>query len=103
MVSSSLLNISSIDISRCFDRKCSTAKKFCGINAPGVLLAVDAYALLEKQKYKCAECFEKLEKDFHLDHKMPLSRGGPNKIENLQGLCAPCNAAKHCADHLEWA
>lgn len=79
------------------------AKKFAGIGLPGLLLLQEVYELLEKQKYKCAECFDPLKKNFHLDHKMPLSRGGPNKIENIQGLCAPCNAAKHCADHLEWA
>jgi 5-methylcytosine-specific restriction endonuclease McrA len=30
----------------------------------------------------------------HLDHKLPKSRGGSNRPENLQWLCQTCNQAK---------
>ena len=30
----------------------------------------------------------------HVDHIMPLARGGPNTLDNLQLLCARCNLAK---------
>ena len=31
----------------------------------------------------------------HLEHKMPLSRGGTNAFENLDVACANCNRKKH--------
>lgn len=79
------------------------AKKFSGVRVAGVITVEEVADLLQKQKHKCADCFKKLAKNFHLDHKKPLSRGGPNVIKNIQGLCAACNAAKHCADDVEWA
>ena len=33
-------------------------------------------------------------RNFHLDHIIPLSRGGPHDDTNLQLLCAPCNLSK---------
>jgi 5-methylcytosine-specific restriction endonuclease McrA len=30
-----------------------------------------------------------------LDHKLPLSRGGSNTIDNVVPACRPCNQKKH--------
>lgn len=42
---------------------------------------------------QCAACRTVLG-PFHLDHIYPWSKGGPNSLDNLQVLCAPCNLAK---------
>lgn len=44
-------------------------------------------------KTHCGLCGDAQSK-FHLDHVIPRSRGGSNKRENLQWLCATCNMAK---------
>lgn len=31
----------------------------------------------------------------HLEHQVPISRGGPDKISNLVLACAPCNTSKN--------
>lgn len=33
--------------------------------------------------------------DIHVDHVIPIARGGRHSIGNLQALCAPCNYKKH--------
>ena len=51
-----------------------------------------------KIKYKntCPSCY-KSEPEIKLteDHIIPLSKGGNNKIENIQPLCGVCNCKKY--------
>lgn len=51
-----------------------------------------AYVLL-KYGYRCAYC-GKTGCPFELDHILPRSRGGSNRIANLALCCHDCNAAK---------
>ena len=55
-----------------------------------------------RDRGKCAECsvdiLQELEADAHLDHIVPISRGGCNDIVNLQLLCARCNRKKRDQD-----
>ena len=44
---------------------------------------------------ECEMCNKKLtEKNFQIDHKLPLACGGTNDEENLQVLCKPCHFEK---------
>ena len=54
--------------------------------------------LLEKQEGFCFYCGELLyssfDKEIHIEHKIPISRGGPNDISNIALSCARCNLQK---------
>lgn len=49
--------------------------------------------------YKCNTCRTGLvERDFQIDHKIPISRGGKNSVENLQPLCLNCHKRKSASE-----
>lgn len=54
------------------------------------------YSSVTKEKgSSCGYCGEYLfEKDITFDHKVPLSRGGENTIENVLVACKSCNSLK---------
>jgi 5-methylcytosine-specific restriction endonuclease McrA len=55
------------------------------------------------QKGKCACCKTELKKTKeHLDHIVPLARGGTSNDENLQLLCAKCNLEKKARCPIEF-
>lgn len=43
----------------------------------------------------CMYCGEPLDLSFHIDHVMPISKGGSNQRENLVASCPNCNQVKH--------
>lgn len=62
--------------------------------------------LLKLQKSKCPVCKELLVLDgdmkFHIDHIVPLAKGGSNHDENIQLLCRDCNQEKNAIDPVEF-
>ncbi len=61
--------------------------------------------LFRAQSGKCAFCRMKIKAivSAHLDHIMPLDKGGLHEDSNLQVLCATCNLQKGNKDPLEFA
>ena len=60
---------------------------------------------LREQKKKCVYCRDVISDqkgNCEIDHKIPLSRQGPDKPENLQALCRRCNKGKGARTHLEY-
>lgn len=49
---------------------------------------------LERQKYRCWWCSRKLTRS-HIDHRIPLSRGGEHTIANIVMSCSQCNVRKN--------
>lgn len=64
----------------------------------------DILKLLVHQNYLCAgpTCGKDISKDYTVDHKTPLVRGGSNWPRNLQLLCSPCNSSKWTKTQSEW-
>lgn len=67
-------------------------------NVPGKHTAQDIAAIIKLQKGKCAYCKVKLGKKRHIDHIVPVSKGGTNDRQNLQITCIPCNLTKGARD-----
>jgi 5-methylcytosine-specific restriction endonuclease McrA len=66
---------------------------------------VDYFKVLKfrSQEGICVYCMAKMTiQNCHLDHKMPLARGGSDDPSNLQVLCARCNREKHSKSHEEY-
>lgn len=48
----------------------------------------------EVQRGKCHWCGIALGDDYHVDHVIPLVKGGSNGPENIVCSCPPCNLRK---------
>lgn len=70
--------------------------------AEGTHTAVDIQRQYEAQKGRCYYCHKKLGKTYHVDHVVPLSRGGTNGPENLVIACPKCNVSKNDRLPHEW-
>ena len=52
-------------------------------------------AICSTYDYKCAKCSSNLiDRDFDIDHIVPIANGGKNSVENLQPLCKICHKRK---------
>jgi len=57
-------------------------------------------AVVAQNGGRCHSC--KHWNNLHLHHKTPLSRGGSNKISNLELLCEACHSKKHKGRDFTW-
>lgn len=85
------------------DREYNHNRRARKLNAEGSYTAADIKLLLKSQKHQCWWCSVKLVgKDYHIDHRIPLSRGGSNAPENLCITCPSCNLSKNNKLPQEW-
>lgn len=64
--------------------------------------AEDVKIAFRSQKGQCWHCGEKLGEDYHVDHLIPLARGGTNSPRNIVVCCKKCNLEKHAKLCMEW-
>lgn len=73
------------------------------LSAPGDFTSADIAAKLELQGGLCYYCEADLsETGYHVDHKIPLARGGSNWPANLCCACPDCNVRKNDRDFWEF-
>lgn len=72
------------------------------IEATGDHTEKDIQQQYESQKGKCWWCGCDIGNEFHVDHLVPLSRGGSNAPENLVISCPTCNLSKGNKMPHEW-
>lgn len=78
--------------------------------APGTHTGADVLAQYERQHGRCfwgrkvnPDCAVSLKSGYHVDHVIPLGRGGSNGPENLVLACPSCNCHKSCTHPMDFA
>jgi 5-methylcytosine-specific restriction endonuclease McrA len=71
--------------------------------AEGFHTADDVKRIGDKQKWKCHWCKTKTKTKYHVDHIIPLSKGGSDWPSNLAISCPSCNVRKHASDPIVFA
>jgi CRISPR/Cas system Type II protein with McrA/HNH and RuvC-like nuclease domain len=75
-------------------------------NNGGTFTFKELNELFEQQEGFCFYCGELLyasfDKEVHIEHKTPISRGGKNDISNIAISCARCNLQKGTKTHEEY-
>lgn len=71
-------------------------------NAQGTHTADDIRRQHKSQRGRCYYCQCKVGDKYHVDHVVPLSRGGSNGPENLVIACPKCNMEKQAKLPHEW-
>ena len=83
----------------------SAALRCFRLSIPGAWTGEDIRKLFAKQKGCCFYCLKKIffkGSPWHIDHFIPISRGGTNYPDNLVVACASCNLSKHDKMPWEW-
>lgn len=70
--------------------------------AEGTYSAQDIREIYASQRGRCWWCGCEVGTQYHVDHRVPLSRGGSNNPENLVVSCPTCNLKKNDRYPHEW-
>lgn len=83
-------------------RLTSNRRRALVVSAQGNHTANDIRLQYKAQRGKCYYCNCKLDKKYHVDHIIPLARGGSNGPENIACACPRCNLSKGNKLPTEW-
>jgi 5-methylcytosine-specific restriction endonuclease McrA len=68
----------------------------------GTHTAQDVQRQGDSQKWKCWWCSKPCTDNYHVDHLVPLARGGHNDPSNIVITCPRCNCSKNDKLPQEW-
>src|SRR6266478_5013751 len=71
-------------------------------NALGTYTSTDILKQLKRQRNQCYWCNCTLDNTYHVDHVVPLARGGSNFPENIVIACPHCNQSRGAKLPSEW-
>lgn len=72
------------------------------LQAEGGYTQYDISQMYEQQQGMCCYCEVSLENTYHIEHIIPLSRGGSNWPDNIALSCASCNSRKGARTLMEF-
>jgi 5-methylcytosine-specific restriction endonuclease McrA len=87
---------------RLLSRTSENRRRARKMQADGAHTAEDVQEQYERQKGRCYWCGKRVGKNYHVDHIVPLSRGGSNWPENIVLACPSCNISKSNKLPHEW-
>lgn len=73
------------------------------LGAGGTYTRDDILHQLQAQKGRCWWCEAKVGDKYHVDHLIPLARGGSNDARNIVISCPKCNMSKNDKLPSEWS
>lgn len=76
------------------DRVCTARRRVRLSLAGGETSAAVIEQMVMDQDNKCAYCAEELVEQFHIEHMIPVSRGGNGDWTNIAITCQACNLSK---------
>lgn len=87
-------------------RQTNESRLYRMINAGGPIDKELALELYNEQEGRCAYCgisvYHSIDRDVHVEHILPISRGGTNDRDNLVITCGHCNWSKGNKTLAEW-
>ena len=81
-------------------RQLAARRRARKLEAAGSFTVAEWLALVELWDGRCAYCGERA--PLEIDHRVPLSRGGTDSIDNILPACGPCNRRKHAMPEQEY-
>lgn len=85
-----------------YNRVKSSSRRARVAQVGGTHSAEDVALQLKTQKGKCWWCGKKIRGKYHVDHRIPLSRGGTHWPNNICISCPKCNMSKGAKYPHEW-